>query len=159
MVLGFPSELVAALRPRYRLEWHGIHGWSHWVRVGENGLRLAALTGADPAVVAAFALVHDIERCNDDFDPGHGPRAALVVDELGPELLPLGETQRELLRVACRLHTDGLTEGEVTVQTCWDADRLDLGRVGIRPHPERLCTTAARSPELLAWAWRRSLDG
>ena len=41
--------------------------------------------------------------------------------------------------------------------TCWDADRLDLGRVGIRPDPRRLFTAAARSPELLSWAYQRSL--
>jgi uncharacterized protein len=28
----------------------------------------------------------------------------------------------------------------ITVQTCWDADRLDLGRVGIKPDPKRLFT-------------------
>jgi uncharacterized protein len=34
------------------------------------------------------------------------------------------------------------------VQTCWDADRLDLGRVGIIPRPDRLCTEEARDPVL-----------
>jgi uncharacterized protein len=43
------------------------------------------------------------------------------------------------------------------VLTCWDADRLDLGRVGIRPLAERLCTDAARQPAMLQWAYRRSL--
>ncbi len=157
--MEFPSELVAALRPRHRLDWYGIHGWAHWVRVLENGLRLAPLTGADAEVVKAFALLHDIARHNDSFDPKHGPRAALVVDELGPELLPLDGLQRELLRLACRHHTEGATEADPTVQTCWDADRLDLGRVGIRPRPDRLCTEAARSPKMLAWAWKRSLEG
>ncbi len=36
----------------------------------------------------------------------------------------------------------------------WDADRLDLGRVGITPLPERLCTDAARA--LLPWAQARA---
>jgi uncharacterized protein len=40
----------------------------------------------------------------------------------------------------------------VTIQTCWDADRLDLGRVGVTPHPSRLCTEVARRPEILEWA-------
>jgi uncharacterized protein len=43
------------------------------------------------------------------------------------------------------------------VQACWDADRLDLGRVGIAPAPERLCTAAAR--ERIAWANERALRG
>jgi uncharacterized protein len=37
---------------------------------------------------------------------------------------------------------------------CWDADRLDLGRVGIQPKPELLCTDTAR--ELLPWAHERA---
>ena len=44
-----------------------------------------------------------------------------------------------ILHYACVHHTDGLTEGDVSVQACWDADRLDWGRVGIRPAPLRLC--------------------
>ena len=39
----------------------------------------------------------------------------------------------------------------------WDADRLDLGRVGIRPAPKRLCTDAARAPEVVLAAYVRSL--
>jgi uncharacterized protein len=46
----------------------------------------------------------------------------------------------------------GQTEGDVTVQTCWDADRLDLGRVGMMPEPKRLCTAAAKAAEMLRWA-------
>jgi hypothetical protein len=35
-------------------------------------------------------------------------------------------------------------DGDITVQTCWDADRLDLPRVGIQPLPQFLCTEAAK---------------
>jgi uncharacterized protein len=56
-----------------------------------------------------------------------------------------------------RHQSDGQMEGDVTVRTCWDADRLDLGRVGIRPDPHYLCTEAARDAEVLAWAYRRSV--
>jgi uncharacterized protein len=47
----------------------------------------------------------------------------------------------------------------VTVLTCWDADRLDLGRVGIRPAPRLLCTSAARDPATIAWAFERGAAG
>jgi uncharacterized protein len=60
-----------------------------------------------------------------------------------------------LLFEACRLHTDGLTSSEPTVQACWDADRLDLGRVGITPKPNRPCSDAAR--KLLSWAHARAI--
>jgi uncharacterized protein len=41
-------------------------------------------------------------------------------------------------------HSHGSTEADSTVQACWDADRLDLVRIGIEPEPDRLCTDAAR---------------
>jgi len=53
--------------------------------------------------------------------------------------------------------THGTSAADATIATCWDADRLDLGRVGTMPRPERLCTEAARDPWVIAWAWGRSL--
>ena len=69
----------------------------------------------------------------------------------------LSDQELELLTHACRHHSDSFMEGDVTVLTCWDADRLDLERVGIRPDPKYLCTPAARDPDLIMWAYRRSL--
>lgn len=136
-----------------------IHGLAHWQRVHENGLRLTKLTGANPAVVELFAFLHDVRRCNDSLDPGHGQRAADFIHTLRGSLLVLPNDDFELLVFACAHHTDGLTQADVTVQTCWDADRLDLGRVGIKPLGKRLCTPAAQDPELIEWAYRRSLQG
>ena len=148
--------LLAAIRSEYALSWTGIHGISHWTRVRENGLRLAQETGAQVAVVECFAYLHDARRQNDSRDPGHGRRGAALARTLQATILDLDDEQIELLAYACTYHTDGLTEANVTVQTCWDADRLDLGRVGIVPKPELLCTPAARDPEILEWAWKRS---
>ena len=64
----------------------------------------------------------------------------------------LSDERFDLLYTACADHTEGRTEGDVTIQTCWDSDRLDLGRVGVMPEPSRLCTTAARSRDMLLWA-------
>lgn len=41
------------------------------------------------------------------------------------------KTYRNKREKALAYHSDGYTEGDITVQVCWDADRLDLGRVGI----------------------------
>ncbi len=150
------AALIEVVRGGYRLRWDGLHGWGHWMRVRENGLRLAAETGADPAVVEMFSLFHDARRWNDDHDPDHGARGAALAGGLSRRLLPLDAGQRELLVDACTRHTLGLTEAGATVRTCWDADRLDLGRAGIRPDPWLLCTPAARRPEVIHWAWWRS---
>jgi uncharacterized protein len=58
------------------------------------------------------------------------------------------------MMMACALHTDGHTTGDPTLLACWDADRLDLGRVGIVPKPKLLCTDMARA--LLPWAHERA---
>jgi uncharacterized protein len=150
------EKLIEAIRAEYELSWNGIHGISHWMRVRENGLRLAGLTGADPRVVELFAYLHDSKRTNDHRDPGHGQRAALFVRELQGSVIRLSDEDLELLVYACAYHTDGLIEADVTVQTCWDADRLDLGRVGIRPQARYLCTSAARDAEMIEWALARS---
>jgi uncharacterized protein len=56
-----------------------------------------------------------------------------------------------------RYNSDGLLEADITVQTCRDADRLDLGRVGQTPRVEKLCTEEARDPVFRDIAYRRSL--
>ena len=141
----------------FSLDLEGIHGFSHWLRVRENGLRLAQASGADPALVALFALLHDVKRRSDGLDPDHGRRAAEFVRGLQGSLLPLSQPDLELLTYAIAHHSDGLVEAHVTVQTCWDADRLDLGRVGIKPQARYLGTAAARDPEIMAWAHEQSL--
>jgi uncharacterized protein len=149
-------SLLAAILDGYRLAPDGIHGVSHWARVLENGLRLAAETGADPAVVELFAVFHDARRFNEGRDPGHGRRGGELARSLRGTAFELAEAPFLLLHRACCGHTGGSEDPDVTVRTCWDADRLDLGRVGISPDPRLLCTPAARDPQIIAWAYGRS---
>jgi uncharacterized protein len=151
------ADLLEVVRDQFKLPWNGTHGGAHWARVRDNGLRLARITGADPKVVELFAFLHDACRLHDGSDPGHGRRAAEFAESLHGAVYRLSPRQLEQLRMACEGHSDGLLEADVTVQTCWDADRLDLGRIGIRPEPSRLCTEAARQPDILEWAYDRSL--
>jgi len=152
-------EILRIVADDPHVDWHGIHGAAHWGRVLENGLHLAEHTGADRSVVALFAVFHDSRRVNDDRDLHHGYRGAELAKSLRHSHVFLADAEFELLYDACLRHTDGLTQADVTVQTCWDADRLDLGRVGIWPHPRKLCTDAARSPEMIDWALKRSQAG
>ena len=151
-------ELVRVVREQFALEWNGIHGAPHWARVRETGLRLAERTKANPKVVELFAFLHDSKRLNDDRDPEHGARAARFARTLAGSAFELEAADLDLLVAACQDHSDGFTVGDIRVRTCWDADRLDLGRVGIKPHRDRLCTEAARDPAVLEWAYRRSLQ-
>ncbi|SPF40336.1 conserved hypothetical protein [Syntrophobacter sp. SbD1] len=148
--------LIRTILNEYQLPWRGVHGITHWARVLENGLRLASQTGAQTLVVALFAVFHDSRRTNEGRDPGHGRRGAEFARIFNGKAFHLCEDDFALFETACTYHTDRLTTGDITVQTCWDSDRLDLGRAGIVPDPKYLCTAEAKQPEFLGWAYERS---
>ena len=156
MTGSISQELLHEILDQYSLPWNGIHGIAHWARVLENGRRLAGLSGAKIEVVELFAVLHDSRRTNEGVDYVHGPDGAEYAVRLRGRVIHLPDADFDLLYEACAGHTNGHTRADVTVQTCWDADRLDLGRVGITPKPKRLCTPAARDPAILAWAESRS---
>lgn len=150
------KDLLNIIQKGFALSLDGIHGMAHWKRVHDNGLRLAGQTGADRAVVTLFAYLHDSKRLDDGLDPDHGPRAAEYVQALQGSLIQLANADLELLMYACHYHSQPMTEADITVQTCWDSDRLDLGRIGIKPIARYLCTSAARQPGIIEWAYQRS---
>lgn len=116
------------------------HGVSHWERVERNGLLLAT-PDCDLTVIRLFAYLHDSCRENDGFDVQHGPRAAEMMNSLRQTLLKdLTDHQFELLQTACCLHTSTHRTGDPTIDACFDADRLDLGRVNITPDPAKMAT-------------------
>ena len=107
----------------------------HWSRVAANGLALATeTTGADKHVVSLFALLHDSMRENDSYDPEHGLRAAGLALELFA-LLKVDHHQLQCLTRALAEHDRGQVSDDPTIGCCWDADRLDLPRVGTTPDP------------------------
>jgi uncharacterized protein len=150
------KPLMALILERYELPPNGLHGVAHWARVLDNGLRLAPDTGAIPSVVTYFAILHDSQRINEGHDPDHGPRAARFAEEVRKEMIALDDHEFRLLVRACEGHTHERTHPDATIQTCWDSDRLDLGRVGITPHPNYLCTEFACQKETIGWAHGRA---
>jgi len=146
------SGLIAHIRRQFRLDWGGIHGARHWARVRHHGLRVGTMRGADLLVVELFAFLHDSCRQNDMIDPRHGDRAAEFARSLNGRFFDLDGRQVDSLCTAIRGHSDGRVHEDVTIQTCWDADRLDLGRVGIVPRAEFLSVEAATLiQEAAAW--------
>lgn len=150
------KPVVQMILEGYALSWHGTHGVGHWARVLENGLRLADGACVNPDIVSLFAVFHDARRINEHRDHGHGRRGAELAARLRDTLFQLSDEDFLLLRVACEGHTDGGTEAALAIQICWDADRLDLPRVGKQVDPARLCTDAAKTPEMIAWASGRA---
>ena len=121
-----------------------IHGLKHWTNVLENGRKLATQTGANFKVVELFSVLHDARRQNENHDPEHGHRAATLARECNGRWFDLNDVEMQDLDDACYYHADGFTKHTITVMTCWDSDRLDLGRVGIKPDTKYLCTDAAK---------------
>jgi uncharacterized protein len=140
------------------------HGPDHWQRVSEHGVSVARSLGIDPLVPHLFGLVHDSHREDEYEDPLHGPRSAEFVRKNRDELFSfLSDTEITELSDACELHSDGHTEGSAPVLACWDADRLDLWRVGVEPLPQYLCTAYAKrdiniDAAHVHWALSRSLE-
>ena len=140
------ANLIQIITEQFRLDPESIHGIPHWSRVEELGLMLAEQTGADKDVISLFAYLHDSKRENEFMDINHGARACDFIAELyKAQEINLSGKQLEQLLYACRHHSNrNAKSDDITVMTCWDADRLDIGRVGEIPNPELLCTDAAR---------------
>lgn len=158
-------RLITKILNEYPLDVDGIHGVKHWARVHEIGARLAALTGADPVVVGLFSVFHDSQRWGDGHDPHHGQRGAAFARSICDPLdyFDVTDSQLEQLCRACEGHTYGRPNAaeDITVFTCWDADRLDLSRAGITPDPLYLCTAAAQDANVIEWAislWRDGFE-
>lgn len=137
--IDFPTLQTHILS--HRLFISEIHGLAHWKQVERNGLLLATETGADTIVVRLFALFHDSKRANDGIDIAHGPRGAEFAKECFEEhRFVITQEQFDKLYHACMFHTTEHQSGDATIDTCYDADRLDLGRVGIVLDPNKMAT-------------------
>jgi uncharacterized protein len=100
--------------------------------------------------VRLFALLHDSCRLDDGEDPDHGPRAAEMLHRIVPAIFALDRTRLELLKQAILLHTSGRTTEDPTIGTCWDADRLDIGRAGLTPDARYMSTSAGKGSVSIA---------
>lgn len=131
------DALLAEARDGAVLAHELMHGEAHWRGVAWAGLRIAALRGdLRPEVMVAFGLLHDCRRETDGWDPQHGDRAALVAARSAPLRRLLGAEGRELVAEACRLHERGRTRPDApAIGACWDADRVNLVRLGFELDP------------------------
>ena len=138
------EKLWNIARDQFPLDRDSFHGWLHWKSVEKNGLILLEHTGADIDIVELFAIFHDSKRENEGKDPEHGKRGAEFAQSLRYKYFNLEDAQFEKLIYACTWHNKHMTTNDPDIGTCWDADRLDLIRIGIIPHTDRLNTDYAK---------------
>ncbi len=127
------NELINEIVSNLSLGARGIHGVFHWARVLENGRHLAAINGANLKVVELFSVFHDSCRENNMRDRSHGARGAVYAQLLRKSFFDISDEEFSLLIEACANHSIKRHSDNITIQTCWDSDRLDLGRVFMRP--------------------------
>jgi uncharacterized protein len=139
--IDFEALWTAVTSEAHRRDPYSVHGPDHWRRVERNACILATKTGAIVEVVRLFALFHDSRRENDGHDPDHGRRGAEFAAAARGKWFELPDEHFELLHYACVWHTDRHHHDDPTIGTCWDADRLDLGRVGTITSPKYMSTT------------------
>ena len=138
------------------------HGISHWRRVEKFGLLLADdYPEADRDVIRWFAWIHDSQRTHPRAaQDNHGRIAAMYVMKIRKTFLSgLSDKQIEKLKTACRIHPTRRRCGDITVDICLDADRLDLPRVRIRTEPRRMATDAGRKYAMNTYADNLALIG
>ena len=148
------SEIKETLAEQFSLGPTSPHGPRHWRRVERYALYLVGLNGGNSAVAELFAWFHDCRRQTEDHDPKHGLRGAELARQMKASL-QLDEEAFDTLFQACAGHTDLNFSHDPTVAACWDADRLDLDRVGIDPDPSYFSTAEGKRLALLPAITRR----
>jgi uncharacterized protein len=153
MTLHQLESLLTIIRAEGSNKTSTIHGERHWQQVAWIGYYLMSETpGANPLLVLLFAMLHDSMRVDDGTDAGHGPRAARFAENLQGQAFILPEGDLHILMDACARHTDGHLSDDPTTAVCWDADRLNLWRIGRKPQPQFLSTQAAKRPVFVDWS-------
>lgn len=173
-----PKKTVLALSKNFYLDLNDIHGVNHWLRVLTNGLIIAdAGEKVHRDVLIAFAFVHDAFRTTDDYDPLHGSRAYDALHDYLNKNLNLDDHKIQLLAFACKYHSEGYNANNInfdsfpeevtirnttdanTIGACWDADRLDLLRVGVFPDEMYLTTNTAKESSIINICNQSALNG
>lgn len=144
------QEIFDKICEHYALNLYGAHGIEHWENVYANTMMLSKVYGIESNIFMLFALLHDSKRLDEDDDFEHGIRAASFALELinnGKITLEAEDAKR--LIYACANHTkanktDPLYQ-DIIVQICLDADKLDIGRVGVIPEKSHFLTPYAQT--------------
>ena len=145
----FDKRLLEIVKDNFKLDLYGIHGIYHWQRVYKNTQILAKHYKVKSKVFELFALFHDSKRKNEYSDLSHGFRASKFVEDLIEKReIVLDEDDKNRFLYAIANHTisdeNNPLFNDLIVQICFDADRLDLGRIGIEPEERYMMTDFAK---------------
>lgn len=136
------EHIIELAKAQFVMDENSCHGLRHWKEVDLNGEILSLQEGVDPLVVHLFAYLHDCKREEDNGDYEHGDRSAQFVKDIREDgkLDFLTVDQYAKLWTACLFHAKGGVDEDMTIGACFDADRIELIRVGIVPKIELMST-------------------
>lgn len=177
-------EPFAGLFPRLQREVRNLldrgpqcHGWDHTLRVWHNARRLGEVEGADMAVVAYAAMLHDIGRAEELADRGktcHAEAGAARVPgllyEVGVESPAFVRHVADCVATHRYRRRNERVPASLEARIVFDADKLDsmgavgvgrafhfAGRVGARVHNTREEALGAPSYSVEDSAYREYL--
>jgi len=120
----------------------GLHGLSHLRRVAILSGRLASATGEDVEAAVVMGFLHDGARTDDKGGNGHAHDSAVLARQLLKMFYPHLEADRICDAIA--RHADGEVTGDTLTACLWDADRLELKRIGRTIDLDLLSTRVAK---------------
>ena len=134
---GLPAaDLDALRRAAAPFAETGAHGPDHSERVLRNALVLGRELGANPRILAAAALLHDIGRPEESASRGAICHAKRGAELARPILRDLGYDEAEITAISAAIATHRFRRGKgpetLEARILFDADKLDaIGAVGI----------------------------
>ncbi len=152
-----PKIILENIIENFALDIDQEHGYFHWVRVINNGLTIAKETGANPKIILVFGFFHDVERENEFDDFEHGLRGGELMLSYRDQI-NLTDEEIQKAYQACKGHTDQLHNIDIDIGTCYDADRLDLYRVGKTPSEDYLNNEYSKEQKTIDDAIRRTMS-
>lgn len=119
-----------------------IHGIQHLRQVAYLSGRLAYLLNLDYKTAILAGYLHDCARNNDSDGNSHAHESAW----LAKKIIETNWSNIDIGKIfnAIYYHADGLNTDDPFIGCIWDADRLNLVRLGIIPKVELLSTEFAK---------------
>lgn len=106
------------------------YGFSHGQRVANN-CNLLATPGANRVVMYLFAFLHDTFRNEGESKIEYGVQSSEKLKGMRKVLLKnISDNEFDLLQETFRAHSAKMRTGNPTIDTCLDANRLDVIRRG-----------------------------
>lgn len=120
-----------------------IHGIKHLRKVAYLAGRFATClnTNIEAAVIGGY--LHDCARIDDGVGNHHAHKSAVLAEKILNEIYP-NYVESKTIYNAIYSHADGLISDDKIIGCVWDADRLNLIRLGIIPQLDLLSTPVAR---------------